>query len=145
LEYPNRSATQFFYECPIRFPGITVRRASYETLGGFRPDLEYAADWEMWARISDDHGAVISRDPLTYYRFYTGNATWQYVRSGEEGRCMLRVSEIFANRYSGFCLRTAQIRAAAIAWQHYNKFKASGDEFAANANRELWKKLTPFR
>ena len=145
LEYPNRSATQFFYECPIRFPGITVRRTSYETLGGFRPDLGYVADWEMWARISDDHGAVISRNPLTYYRFYTGNATWLCIRTAEETRSMMRLSEIFAKRYSGFCLRTAQIRIAAVAWQHYNKFKSSGDEFATNANRELWKELTPFR
>jgi glycosyltransferase involved in cell wall biosynthesis len=145
LELPNRSAKSFFYENPLRFPGVTVRRTSYETLGGFRPDLGFVADWEMWARISDDHGAVISRNPLIFYRFYTENVTWQCIRTAEEGRSTMRLSEIFAKRYSGFCLRTAQIRIAAIAWQHYNKFKSSGDEFAANANRELWKELTPFR
>ena len=145
METPNRSALEFFYENPLLFPGVTVRRTSYETLGGFRPDLGFVADWEMWARISDDHGAVISRNPLTFYRFYTGNATWQCIQTAEEGRSTMRLSEIFAKRYSGFCLRTAQIRTAAIAWQHYNKFKSSGDEFAANANRELWKELTPFR
>ena len=66
---PNRSAMPFFYENPIRFPGVTVRRTSYETLGGFRPDLGFVADWEMWARISDRHGVcLISRNPLTFYR-----------------------------------------------------------------------------
>jgi GT2 family glycosyltransferase len=36
----------------IQFPAIVVRRSVYERLGGFRLDLPYAADWEMWIRIA---------------------------------------------------------------------------------------------
>lgn len=31
---------------------MVVRRKVYEDLGGFRPDLPCAADWEMWIRIA---------------------------------------------------------------------------------------------
>jgi glycosyltransferase involved in cell wall biosynthesis len=145
LESPERSAKPFFYENPIRFPGVTVQRRSYEKLGGFRPDLGFVADWEMWARISDSHGALISSRALTFYRFYTGNATWEYIRAADNGRYTMRLSEVFAGRYSGFSVPTARNRTAANAWHHYTEFKCAGDELAANANWQLWAELTPLR
>jgi glycosyltransferase involved in cell wall biosynthesis len=36
----------------IECPSIVVKRAVYENLGGFRDDLCYALDWEMWVRIA---------------------------------------------------------------------------------------------
>jgi glycosyltransferase involved in cell wall biosynthesis len=145
LEIPNRFATPLFYENPIRFPGVTVRRTSYETLGGFRADLGFVADWEMWARINDKHGAVVSPKVLAFHRFYTANATWQNFRTAEDGRDTLRLYKIFAERYDGFSLRAAKTKAAELAWSHYNHFKSSGDEPAAYANRQLWLELTPLR
>lgn len=37
---------------PIQCVAIVVRRAVYEHLGGYRPQLRYALDWEMWQRIA---------------------------------------------------------------------------------------------
>jgi glycosyltransferase involved in cell wall biosynthesis len=36
----------------IQCPSIVVKRSVYEKLGGFRPDLLYIVDWEMWIRIA---------------------------------------------------------------------------------------------
>ncbi len=36
----------------IQCPSIVVRRSVFERLGGFRPEISYAADWEMWMRIA---------------------------------------------------------------------------------------------
>jgi glycosyltransferase involved in cell wall biosynthesis len=36
----------------IQCPAIVVRRSVYEELGGFRPQLRYTLDWEMWQRIA---------------------------------------------------------------------------------------------
>jgi hypothetical protein len=145
FEAPNRSPTSLFYENPFSFPAVTVPRTSYEALGGFRTDLGFVADWEMWARITDSHGAFVSRSVLAFNRWHPGNATWEYYRTADDGRDILRLSEIFAKRYKGFSLGTARCRRAEAAWRHYNQFKSSGDEFAAKANRQLWVELTPLR
>lgn len=39
-------------EQQIQTPSIVVRRETYEKVGGFRGDLAYTLDWEMWQRIS---------------------------------------------------------------------------------------------
>jgi glycosyltransferase involved in cell wall biosynthesis len=39
LEQPANTTNPFFYATPIQCAGVTVRQASYEALGGFRPDL----------------------------------------------------------------------------------------------------------
>lgn len=36
----------------IQCAAIVVRRATYERVGGFRSDLAYALDWDMWRRIA---------------------------------------------------------------------------------------------
>ena len=145
LEAPKHSAAPFFYENPVLFPGVAVRRISYETLGGFRPDLGYVADWEMWARINDCHGAVISRNVFAFYRFHSEHATREYSRTAEGWHHILNLYEIFAKRYSEFSLPTAKYRAAEAAWRQYKEFKSSGDEFAANANWQLWVELASLR
>jgi glycosyltransferase involved in cell wall biosynthesis len=145
LELPKQSAAPFFYANPFLFPGVTVRRISYEMLGGFRPDLGFVADWEMWARINDCRGAIISRNVFAFYRFHTEHATREYCRTAEGGRDILQLYEIFAQRYSEFSLATAKYRAAEAAWWQYNKFKSSGDELAAKANWQLWVELVSLR
>jgi glycosyltransferase involved in cell wall biosynthesis len=143
LESPEKSARPFFYSNPLLFPGVTVRRTSYEMLGGFRMDLGFVADWEMWARINDDCTAIISPDVLAFHRVYTEHASNEYKRTAMAGRDTLRLYEIFARRYCGFSLSTAKNKAASDAWDYYNRFKFLGDEPAAKANRQLWVELTP--
>ena len=44
----ERVATGYHVECPA----VVVKRATYERLGGFRPELTSALDVEMWVRIA---------------------------------------------------------------------------------------------
>lgn len=76
----------------IHCPAIVVRRSVYENLGGFRTDLSYAADWEMWVRIAARY--PIWYEPSTLAAFRTHSASWTAaaVRSVEtvadERRCI---------------------------------------------------------
>jgi len=36
----------------IQTPSVVVRRAAYEAVGGFRSDLCFTLDWEMWCRLA---------------------------------------------------------------------------------------------
>lgn len=70
----------------VRAPGIVVRRAAYERVGGYRTDLPHAADWEMWTRLAA-HGPIVFVDEvLACYRKHDASDTSARVRTGDNIR-----------------------------------------------------------
>ena len=70
----------------VRAPGIVVRRAAYERVGGYRTDLPHAADWEMWTRLAA-HGRIMFVDQvLACYRRHDTSDTSARVRTGTNVR-----------------------------------------------------------
>jgi glycosyltransferase involved in cell wall biosynthesis len=67
---------------PIQCPSIVVRRSAYEEVGGFRPDLCYALDWEMWIRIAAHWPVWYEPRVLAAYRRSSANETARLMRSG---------------------------------------------------------------
>ena len=66
----------------VRAPGIVVRRAAYERVGGYRTDLPHAADWEMWTRLAA-HGPIMFVDQvLACYRRHDTSDSSARVRTG---------------------------------------------------------------
>ncbi len=59
----------------IQCPAIVVRRAVYEHVGGFRPQLAYTLDWEMWQRIAAQYSFWFEPSILACYRVHPGSAT----------------------------------------------------------------------
>ncbi len=68
----------------IQCPAIVVRRGVYEHLGGFRTDLRYALDWEMWVRIAASYPIWYDPEPLASYRVHEGNETSRLKRRGRD-------------------------------------------------------------
>lgn len=68
--------------CSILTPTIVVRRAVYETLGGFDPRLVHAADWEMWQRIAVHYPVWYEAQPLALYRRHSDSDTSRLVQTG---------------------------------------------------------------
>jgi glycosyltransferase involved in cell wall biosynthesis len=60
---------------PIQCVAIVVRRAVYERLGGFRPQLRYALDWEMWQRIAAQYPFWFEPSILACYRVHPASAS----------------------------------------------------------------------
>jgi glycosyltransferase involved in cell wall biosynthesis len=67
----------------LYFAGMIVRRATYEQLGGFRPDLVHCADWDMWKRIALHQPIFYDPEPLACYRVHAGQDTGRLVKTGE--------------------------------------------------------------
>ena len=66
----------------VRTPGIVVRRAAYEEVGGYRTDLPHAADWEMWTRLAA-HGPIVFVDEvLACYRRHATSDTSARAQTG---------------------------------------------------------------
>ena len=59
----------------IQCPAIVVRRAVYEHVGGFRPELHYTLDWEMWQRIAAQYSFWFEPSILACYREHPASAT----------------------------------------------------------------------
>jgi glycosyltransferase involved in cell wall biosynthesis len=59
----------------LQCPAAIVRRDVYETLGGFRADLHYALDWEMWVRIASAYDVWYEPRVLASYRRHRGTET----------------------------------------------------------------------
>jgi glycosyltransferase involved in cell wall biosynthesis len=68
----------------IQFPAIVVRRSAYEALGGFSAAASYAADWEMWKRISAHYPMAYEPQILACYRQHSGSETSRAVRAGSD-------------------------------------------------------------
>ncbi len=66
----------------IQFVGMVVKRSTYERLGGFRPELQHCADWDMWNRIAVAGRLLYLPEPLACYRIHGGADTATVVRSG---------------------------------------------------------------
>jgi glycosyltransferase involved in cell wall biosynthesis len=59
----------------VQCASIVVRRSVYENLGGFRTDIPYCLDWEMWGRISVAYPFAHSPAILAGYRSHAGSQT----------------------------------------------------------------------
>ena len=67
----------------LRAVALVVQRATYEALGGFRLDLDYALDWDMWKRIAAARPLWYEPEPLACYRRHGGSASIGFQRVGD--------------------------------------------------------------
>lgn len=127
----------------IQCPSIVVRRAVYETLGGFRRDLSYAADWEMWIRIAAHYPIWYEPTILAAFRRHSASWTASCVSSVEtildEQRCIAIVRPLLpparAEIISRKARETASLRAVDFGYQALCQF-----EFAT-AFKQMWEGL----
>lgn len=85
----------------IQTPSVVVRRQVYEQMGGFRTDLGYTLDWEMWQRIGSKYPIWFEPEILAVYREHRGAETSRIRRSTGFGREYLKFFEIVSNYHVG--------------------------------------------
>jgi len=145
LEKPTKAIDSFLYQTPIQCAAVTVRRTAYEALGGFRLDMGFVIDCEMWARVTSSCGAILSPKVLASYRIGDDTDTARLVRTGDNVRDLCRLYEIHSKRYPEFSPKEARQIVFWMAWNQYTRFKILGDEVSAAANYRLWHEVTPLR
>jgi glycosyltransferase involved in cell wall biosynthesis len=124
----------------IQFPSIVVKRTVYETLGGFRGDLSYSADWEMWIRIAAHYPIWYEPSILAAFRCHSAQWTGSCVRSGlniaDMRRCIAIVRPLLpaarAEIISKKAKEHASLQAMEFAYQALVRF-----DFAV-AFRQVW-------
>jgi glycosyltransferase involved in cell wall biosynthesis len=128
---PNMARKQL-----IQTPSVVVRRATYEALGGFRPDLCYTLDWEMWCRIAKDFPVWFEPAVLASYRVHGSAATSRLRSSGEDiadlKKCIrINTDYIADEKTRAEVRRFARRRYALMATSYAEDLLAAGNPAAA--------------
>jgi glycosyltransferase involved in cell wall biosynthesis len=100
----------------IQCPSIVVRRSVYEKLGGFRTDLSYAADWEMWVRVAAHSPVWYEPSTLAAFRAHTTSWSADFLKSAqnvaEERRCIAVMRELLPSDQAETLARKARENVA---------------------------------
>ena len=140
MENGARAVEEFFYCTPIQCPGVVVRRSFYETHGGFRTDLGFVLDCEMWSRVISLAGGLLTTEALSCYRMSQMNETGRLSRTAENLEDVGRLNKLFAERYAAFELKKATEIVCNMALSQAEIFSKSGDSVAAKANSDFLKR-----
>ena len=115
----------------IQTPSVVVARTTYETLGGYRPDLQLALDWEMWVRIAAALPVWYEPRPLAAYRRHAANETARLMASGAAWPDMAHAIEINARSLP------PEIRgrtlAASVRWYAASAMRTAERQITAGA------------
>ena len=82
---PEASALTFltFGNFPGNLSQVIFRRSALREAGGFRTDLPFAGDMEMWARLSARHPIGLQNEPLVRVRQHAGQGSKNLNRRNE--------------------------------------------------------------
>jgi len=82
----------------IQCPSIVVRRSVYVALGGFRRDIPYCLDWEMWARIAAVYPFGYSPAILAGHRSHPGSETSRLTKDATGIQDQMRTFQLLEQR-----------------------------------------------
>jgi glycosyltransferase involved in cell wall biosynthesis len=100
----------------IQTPAVVVRRSAYEALGGFRPDLAFTLDWEMWCRIAKHYPVWYEPSVLACYRIHSSAVTSRLRLEADDISDIRKCIKLVSGYLPGKKL-AAQIRRR--AWDYY--------------------------
>jgi glycosyltransferase involved in cell wall biosynthesis len=112
-----------------------VRRSVYEELGGYRQDLCYALDWEMWVRIAARYAVWYDPRVLAFYRRHETAQTARLRSNDRTEPDLLAAIDTFAP-YLPSSQRT-ELQAQAYARLTRVNLKRAVKALAARSNEEV--------
>jgi GT2 family glycosyltransferase len=145
LETPSRDPAPLFYENPMQFAGVVVRRSHYEEQGGFLTNLTHAADWDRWVRAIHLGLGIQTPQVLAAYRIFPQNASGRQRRLGKNLEAIRELMEIFEAEQPTFNPRFARAKLSNTARDQEMNFLGAGDEEAAAHSRRFWRGYAPLK
>lgn len=86
----------FCEDTRIQTPAVMVKKSVYEAIGGFKADLCYTLDWEMWCRTALNYPVWYEPRILACYRQHASSETARLVKQGRTLRdleqCVLTIT-----------------------------------------------------
>lgn len=144
LENQTKSIEVFMKGNPIQCPGVVVNRNFYHQSGGFREELLFALDYEMWMRAFAQGSGIILPDALSCFRQSSASSTPRLHRSGDSIRDADRLIAIFRQDYPEYDCEYAYRWHYEIIFNRARQFSKKNDTEAALANWKYWRQNVPF-
>jgi glycosyltransferase involved in cell wall biosynthesis len=127
----------------LQTPAVVVRRDVYEQAGGFRRELCYGVDLEMWVRAIIHSGGVILPDILACYRVSADNITSEINRTGQGMRDFGVFRQVMLAQVPGWDSGTWDVWLSQWSQTQIRLFRSAGQHDAAATNIEAWKTVMP--
>ncbi|MFO1058504.1 MAG: glycosyltransferase [Dongiaceae bacterium] len=119
----------------IQCAAIVVHRETYRALGGFRADLRYALDWEMWARIARSHPIWFDPVPLAQRREHPASESARLYRRLlpwiERRACARQLTRALPRPVAGIALASVRGHLVRLAREERRRALAGGDRLGA--------------
>lgn len=74
-ESPDAMRAFLLKASPLAHPSVMMRRSAVLAVGGYRPQMEPAEDYDLWLRLAEQHDLANLPDALLEYRVHSGQAT----------------------------------------------------------------------
>lgn len=85
---------------PTQCAAVVVKRSTYEKLGGYRNDIPYVLDWEMWCRIAASGRWGYVAHPGAVCREHDQSESTRLRKSGEAHQVLLEGAQIARSHFS---------------------------------------------
>lgn len=125
-------------ECRVQFSAMTVKRATYEALGGFCEQALSTLDWEMWKRIAAHYPVIYVPQVLAAIGRDASAESSTLIRSGEQvlhGLATVAITERYLpERQAREWSRKAREQLAVYALNVARRYLEKHDHDAALAN-----------
>lgn len=72
---PAQMNVDLFFSCGLAHPSVMMRKSVIDALGGYDPAFEGLEDYELWCRVSKNHGVTTLPEVLFRYRVHGGQVT----------------------------------------------------------------------
>ncbi|GMQ90048.1 MAG: hypothetical protein BMS9Abin10_0393 [Gammaproteobacteria bacterium] len=74
-ETPRAIATRLLFNSPLMHPTVMIRREVLQEIGAYRPEYEWAEDYELWSRLTTTHRVTNLPQVGVYYRRSSGTVS----------------------------------------------------------------------
>ncbi|MGA2243455.1 MAG: glycosyltransferase [Verrucomicrobiota bacterium] len=125
----------------IQTPSVMVRRSVYEAVGGFRADLCFTLDWEMWCRIARQFPIWYEPEALACYRVHGGAETSRLTLTGRDVEDVRKCIEIISGYVPDPALR-AKLRRQALRRSAMFAVKNAESLVQAGRRAAAWRQMT---
>jgi glycosyltransferase involved in cell wall biosynthesis len=79
---PQETALSLRESCQLVHSAVTLRREAFEQVGGYRPALQSAADYDLWLRLADHYQLSNVPQAVVAYRVHPGMRSVEHLLQG---------------------------------------------------------------
>lgn len=83
----------------ITTSSVIIKKDIFEEFNGFREELPYCEDWDLWLRCAEKYDIGFNKEPLVKYRIHDGGVSKNFVKMHKKRKMVIK--RTFNREYGG--------------------------------------------